>query len=89
MIRALLRHIVPLGDRTLALTLGHVVIGADQSTLIRSRAHERIHVKQYELFGPLFVPLYFLATVIAWGRGKRPYRDNWFEIDAYSKSDID
>jgi hypothetical protein len=72
----------------MALTLGHVVLGANENILERTREHERIHVRQYERFGPFFLPLYLIATLIAWLRGKHPYRENWFEIEAYSKTTI-
>lgn len=84
-----LKRFIPLGGRTLALTIGHVVLGMDQNTLERTRDHERIHVRQSERFGIFFFPLYFIATLIAWLRGEHPYRDNWFEKEAYSKTTID
>ena len=65
-----------------ALTLGHVVIGVDRAALARLRRHERVHVRQYERWGPLFVPLYLLAFAWAWCRGRHPYLDNPFEIAA-------
>jgi len=66
-----------------AMTLGHVVIGRDQTCLDWSRDHERIHVRQCERWGPLFIPAYLVACVVAWAKGKHPYRDNVFEREAY------
>ena len=37
-----------------AITLGHVVLAVDARALESTRAHERIHVRQYERFGFLF-----------------------------------
>lgn len=69
-----------------AMTLGHVVIAADEATLDRSRAHERVHVRQYERWGPLFIPAYFAASLVARLRGGNPYYDNRFEREAYAAS---
>ncbi len=71
-----------------ALTLGHVVIGVSESVLDLSRAHERIHVAQYERWGPLFLPAYGCSSLGCWLRGKDPYRDNAFEVEAYSGAPI-
>jgi hypothetical protein len=40
-----------------AITLGHVIVGQSHEALAVLRAHERVHVKQYELLGPLFFGL--------------------------------
>jgi hypothetical protein len=68
--------------RFVAITFGHVVIAADQRALTRTRRHERVHVAQYERWGLLFFPAYLAASLHAWARGGRPYRDNCFEIEA-------
>jgi hypothetical protein len=65
------------------MTLGHVVWGVDPAALDRTRAHERIHVAQYERWGPLFLPAYALSSLMAWSRGQDPYRDNRFERQAF------
>ena len=70
-----------------AITLGHVVLGRDQDCLDRSRAHERVHVAQYERWGPFFIPAYLLASLVAYLRGMDPYRDNPFEREAYDQTD--
>ncbi|MGQ0657181.1 MAG: hypothetical protein ACT4NU_03660 [Chromatiales bacterium] len=69
-------------DGVKAMTLGHIVLGQDQHCLDRSRAHERVHVRQCERWGPFFVPAYLTASVIAVLRGKHAYYDNWFERQA-------
>jgi hypothetical protein len=66
-----------------AMTLGHVVLGRDRQCLDWSRAHERVHVRQYERWGPLFLPAYLLGSLYALLRGKQAYRDNPFEREAY------
>lgn len=66
-----------------AMTLGHVVLGLDRAALERTRAHERVHVRQAERWGPLFVPAYLVASVLVWLRGGHAYRDNPFEREAY------
>jgi hypothetical protein len=69
-----------------ALTLGHVIWGFDQWCLDHSRNHEHVHVRQYERWGPLFIPLYLLAAFIAYRRGLDPYLDNPFEREAYDEA---
>jgi hypothetical protein len=70
-----------------AITLGHVVIGATKFDLDRTRIHERVHVRQYERWGPLFIPAYLLASVWVRLRGGHPYLENPFEVEAYRVSD--
>jgi hypothetical protein len=71
-----------------AITLGHVVVGATQSELNRTRLHERVHVRQYERWGPLFIPAYLFASFWIWlRRCGHPYLDNPFEVEAYQVSD--
>lgn len=82
--RLLRRGIRPLGFHgAAAMTLGHVILGIDEHCLCRSRDHEHVHVRQYERWGPLFLPAYFSASAIAWSRGQHPYLDNHFEREAY------
>jgi uncharacterized protein (DUF2062 family) len=65
------------------MTLGHVVIAGDAQSLESTRAHERVHVRQCELWGPLFVPAYLAASLWALLRGRDFYFDNWFEVEAF------
>lgn len=76
-------HRLPGGQFTLALTLGHVVLGQTAAALDISRSHESVHVAQYERWGPFFLPAYLIAGCIAVLRGQRFYRDNLFEREAY------
>jgi len=69
-----------------ALTIGHVIFGQNRESLLLCRNHERVHVRQYERWGPLFPPLYLLSSSAALLRGMDPYRDNRFEQEAFSAS---
>ncbi len=66
-----------------AITVGHVILGIDACCLELARAHEHVHVRQYERWGPLFVPAYLASSAWQWVRGAAPYRDNRFEREAY------
>lgn len=79
----LLTHGTPIHDGVLALTLGHVVLGRDSRSLASTRAHERVHVRQCEAWGPLFVPAYLSASLWALLRGGDFYYDNRFEVEAF------
>jgi uncharacterized RDD family membrane protein YckC len=70
----------PIGAQ--AMALGHVVLGRDRPSLERTRAHELVHVRQAERWGPLFLPAYLAASAWAWLRGRHFYRDNCFEREA-------
>ncbi|MCC2639234.1 MAG: hypothetical protein K0Q68_2953 [Moraxellaceae bacterium] len=70
-----------------AITLGHVIVGTDPVALAQLRAHEFVHVRQYERWGPLFIPAYLGAGLYQWLRGKNPHRDNYFEIQAREQGD--
>ena len=69
-----------------AITLGHVVLAADAGALEATRAHERVHVGQYERFGFLFPVLYLASSLRAIAAGGRAYRDNAFEKEACARS---
>ena len=79
----LLTHMTLLQGGASAVTLGHVVIGRDARSLDRDRAHERVHVRQCERWGPLFVPAYLAASAWAAWRGGHFYVDNVFEREAF------
>jgi hypothetical protein len=66
-----------------AMTLGHVVLGRSAAALDATREHELVHVRQYERWGPLFVPAYLLCSAFIHCRGGDGYRDNPFEREAY------
>ncbi len=79
-----LRHLTLLKGGASALTLGHVVLARDADTLDLTRAHERVHVRQYERWGLLFIPAYVVASVWASLCGRHFYFDNPFEAEAYA-----
>ena len=79
---------LPASLRFEAITLGHVVLGLDTACLDGARAHEQVHVRQYERWGPLFVPLYLASSGWQWLRGGCPYRDNHFEREAYALAPV-
>jgi hypothetical protein len=80
-----LRHGTLLRGGASAMTLGHVVLGRDERLLDLTRSHERVHVRQCERWGPIFIPAYLVASVLVLLRGGRPYEDNPFEREAYAK----
>ena len=80
---ALLTHAVWMKGGASAITLGHVVLGRDRALLDTTRRHERVHVRQYELWGPAFIPAYLLASAWAAVRGESAYLGNYFERQAY------
>jgi len=72
----------------MVLTLGHVVIAGTEQLLSASRGHERVHVRQYERYGPFFLPAYFVSSVIALARGADPYSQNRFEREAVADAGL-
>jgi hypothetical protein len=66
-----------------AITIGHVILGPSQADLRACRGHEHVHVRQYERWGPFFLPAYALSSAWQILRGRRGYRDNFFERQAY------
>ena len=80
--RALLRF-APIVRGASAMALGHVILGQTEADLDDAYEHELVHVRQYERWGPLFVPVYLAASVWQWLRGRHPYWDNPFEREAY------
>lgn len=81
--RWVVRHL-PLGEFTAAMTLGHVIIGQTAELLDDCAEHERVHVRQFERWGPFMGPAYLLSSVWLWCLGRDAYRENPFEIEAYS-----
>jgi hypothetical protein len=62
-----------------AAALGHVILARDAACLDRSRPHELAHVRQYERWGPLLLPAYWLAGAWLRARGYDPYLDHPLE----------
>jgi len=78
----LLSRRLPFSGPVAAITFGHVVLACSAAALEATRRHERVHVAQYERWGPLFLIAYPLASLFAWARGEDPYLNNVFEIEA-------
>ncbi len=72
-----------LGWRYRAITFGHVVLSVDELDE-ETMQHELVHVRQYERWGPAFVPAYLAASAIARMRGRHHYLGNAFELQARS-----
>lgn len=66
-----------------AITFGHTILGRDPERLAECREHEWVHVRQYQRWGPFFGPAYIASSILVWMQGKRAYRDNHFEREAY------
>ena len=86
-VKWLVTHL-PHGQFTLAVTLGHTILGQSDASLDIAREHELVHVRQFERWGPFMAPAYFLSSLYLWMVGKRPYRDNPFEREAYGDEEI-
>jgi hypothetical protein len=84
---SILRRGLPLLGAPAAMTLGHVILARNQDCLDTSRDHEHVHVRQYERWGPLMIPLYLTASLVLWCRGYDAYLDNPFEREAYDVAD--
>lgn len=69
-----------------AITFGHVIVAQSGRQLDVLRAHEHVHVRQYEVLGPLFFAAYALASLVALARGRSAYAGNAFEVQACRKS---
>jgi hypothetical protein len=81
-VAAFLRH-CPIIRGASAMALGHVVLAQTSDDLESAYEHELVHVRQYERWGPLFVPAYVAASAWQKLRGRHPYWDNPFEREAY------
>ena len=74
----------PIDGGASAMTIGHVVWGRTAAALDITRRHERVHVEQYVRWGPMFLPAYGVASLVAWSQGESAYRGNYFEREAYA-----
>jgi len=81
-----LLNYVPIVGGAAAMTLGHVVVGRTSDMLDHCRDHELVHVRQYERWGPLFLPAYLGCSVWLMLRGHDPYLENPFEKEAYDQA---
>ena len=83
----LLRHL-PGPEGAAAITFGHTVLARDEFWLERTHAHEMVHVRQYERWGPFLGPAYLGCSLVLWLRGRDAYRENPFEREAYDIADV-
>lgn len=74
-----------LGWHYRAITLGHCVLCVDEIDP-ELMAHEMVHVRQFERWGPLLLFAYPAASVRAVASGGHHYRDNHFEAQARALS---
>ena len=72
----------PIPGGAIAITLGHVILAENEASFERSFEHEWIHVKQYQWWGPFFIPAYLLNSFWHWFCGGEIYVDNDFERQA-------
>ena len=66
-----------------AITFGHVILGTSEGELAAAREHEHVHVRQYERWGPFFLPAYVASSAWQLISGGHFYRDNYFERQAF------
>lgn len=69
----------------MAVTLGHTVVARHQQALESTRDHERVHVRQFERWGPFMGPAYLGCSFVLWVRGRDWYRENPFERQAFGE----
>lgn len=86
LVRWFLTHCTLLRGGASAMTLGHVVLARSRKVHDATRNHERVHVRQCERWGPLFIPVYLTMSGILWFRGLRAYEDNPFEREAFAET---
>ena len=68
-----------------AITFGDVVLYERAALVPVLHAHERMHTRQYRVWGPLFLPAYVLESAWQQLRTGDGYRSNRFEVAAYQK----
>ena len=65
-----------------AITLGHVILAVGRTDLERLRAHELVHVRQYERWGVVFFVAYAASALWQVLNGRSAYWHNHFEVQA-------
>jgi hypothetical protein len=65
-----------------ALCIGQVIIARDAANLQSSWAHECVHIRQAQRYGPLFPFLYCGHSLWCALTGRHAYWDNVFEVEA-------
>ena len=83
---ALFLRTFPLVSGASAVTFGHTILARSPLALEAARRHELVHVRQYERWGPLFIPAYLLCWLVLWIARRNPYFDNPFERQAFKEA---
>jgi hypothetical protein len=68
------------------IVFGHVILAVTREELKTIGPHERVHVAQYERWGPLFFLAYGASSVWQLVKGRSPYWYNYFEVQARERS---
>jgi hypothetical protein len=77
------KHLSAGGESAIAITFGHTILGQTVAALNIAHEHEMVHVRQYERWGVFMGPAYLLCSLGLWLAGRKAYRDNPFEREAY------
>lgn len=77
---------LPASMRLYAITFGHIIIGPSHDLLRCHRRHEHVHIRQYERWGFLFIPLYFVSSLAQYFHDRDPYNENRFEREACARN---
>lgn len=64
------------------IVFGHVILAVTDEDLRTIGPHERVHVAQYERWGPLFFLVYAASSLWQLINGRNPYWHNHFEVQA-------
>lgn len=68
------------------IVFGHVILAVTGEELETIGPHERVHVQQYERWGPLFFLAYGASSFWQIIHGRSPYWYNHFEVQARERS---
>ena len=69
------------------IVFGHVILAVTRDELQTIGAHERVHVQQYERWGPLFFVAYAASSLWQLLHARDPYWYNHFETQARELGD--
>ena len=68
------------------IVFGHVILAVTAEELRSIGPHERVHVRQYERWGPLFFFAYGASSLWQLLHARSPYWYNHFEVEARERS---
>ena len=68
------------------IVFGHVILAVTREELQAIGPHERVHVAQYERWGPLFFLAYAASSLWQLANGRGAYWNNHFEVQARTLS---